>query len=441
MSLIDRPKELLELINECLKPKQVEKQKYGEVFTPMNIVNEMLDKLPQEVWTNKKLKWFDPAVGMGNFPIAVYLRLMKSLKEKMPNDDKRKKHIIENMLYMSELNKKNCYVIKQIFNIDNKYKLNLYNGDTLKMDIKEVFNVDRFDIIIGNPPYNKEFTRVGALPLYNEFIEKFIDKCVFMTFIIPSRWFSGGKGLTKFRKMMLNRHDIKYIRQFNDASKIFGKMVDIKGGVNYFLKDENYVGDCNFNGSLCRLDKYDVFADSKYYKLIDKMKKCNSIVNIYIGRYFGIESNDKRLCDDKNKIKCYVSKQKGFEKYIDKKYIKNEYNFWKAITTEASYCASSGFGNIFVGNPNEVHTGSYISFNVNTKGEAESLLSYLKCKLPNFMLSLRKNSQHINRDACQWIPLPPLDRLWTNEKIYKYFKLDNDDIELIKNTKVIGYSK
>ena len=74
MSLIDRPKELLELINECLKPKQVEKQKYGEVFTQMNIVDEMLDKLPQEVWTNKKLKWFDPAVGMGNFPIAVYLR-------------------------------------------------------------------------------------------------------------------------------------------------------------------------------------------------------------------------------------------------------------------------------------------------------------------------------------------------------------------------------
>lgn len=75
-SLIDRPKELLELIANCLKPKDIEKKQFGEVFTPMSIVEEMLDKLPMKVWTNKNLKWLDPAAGMGNFPIAVYLRLM-----------------------------------------------------------------------------------------------------------------------------------------------------------------------------------------------------------------------------------------------------------------------------------------------------------------------------------------------------------------------------
>ena len=56
-SLIDNPKELLELISECLKPKDVEKKQFGEVFTPMILVNEMLDKLPIEVWKNKNLKW------------------------------------------------------------------------------------------------------------------------------------------------------------------------------------------------------------------------------------------------------------------------------------------------------------------------------------------------------------------------------------------------
>ena len=75
-SLIDNPKELLELINDCLKPKDIEKKQFGEVFTPMILVNEMLDKLPKEVWKNKNLKWLDPATGMGNFPIAVYLRLI-----------------------------------------------------------------------------------------------------------------------------------------------------------------------------------------------------------------------------------------------------------------------------------------------------------------------------------------------------------------------------
>ena len=185
-SLIDKPKELLELINDCLKPKKIEKKEYGEVFTPMNIINEMLDKLPVNVWTNKKLKWFDPATGMGNFPIAIYLRLMEGLKNVITDNTKRKKHILEKMLYMSELNKKNYYIIKQIFNINNKYKLNLYEGDSLKIDIKKEFGLDKFDVIIGNPPYNEELKSTGAKPLYNKFIEYYIDKCQLLSFITPS---------------------------------------------------------------------------------------------------------------------------------------------------------------------------------------------------------------------------------------------------------------
>ena len=103
-SLIDNPKELLELINDCLKPKDIEKKQFGEVFTPMILINEMLDKLPKEVWTNKELKWLDPATGMGNFPIAVYLRLMESLKDVILDEKERKKHILENMLYICNYN-------------------------------------------------------------------------------------------------------------------------------------------------------------------------------------------------------------------------------------------------------------------------------------------------------------------------------------------------
>jgi hypothetical protein len=104
-SLIDNPKELLELINECLKPKDIKKKQFGEVFTPMLLVNEMLDKLPKEVWKNKDLKWLEPCCGMGNFPIAVYLRLIEGLKEEIKDVKERKKLILENMIYMSELNK------------------------------------------------------------------------------------------------------------------------------------------------------------------------------------------------------------------------------------------------------------------------------------------------------------------------------------------------
>ena len=98
-SLIDRPDELLEFIESCLKPKEIEKKKFGEVFTPMKLVNVMLYKLPNDVWYNKNLKWFDPANGMGNYPIAVYLRLINTLKNEILNDDERKKHIRKYVVY------------------------------------------------------------------------------------------------------------------------------------------------------------------------------------------------------------------------------------------------------------------------------------------------------------------------------------------------------
>jgi hypothetical protein len=154
-SLTDEPDKLLNLINECLKPKDIEKKQFGEVFTPLSLINEMLDNIPLGIWNDKNLKWLDPATGMGNFQIVVFLRLMNSLKSIIPDENERKKHIIENMLYSCELNKKNIYIYKQIFNIHNNYTLNLYEGDTLILNPKKYFNIDKFDIILGNPPYNK----------------------------------------------------------------------------------------------------------------------------------------------------------------------------------------------------------------------------------------------------------------------------------------------
>ena len=449
-SLIDSPKELLELINECLKPKEIEKKKFGEVFTPMSFINnDMLgdleayykEKYNKKIFEDETLKWGDTTTGMGNFPIAIYYKLMDGLKKKIPNEKDRKKHILEKMLFMAEYNKKNCFIVKQIFNMNNEFKLNLYEGDSLQLDIQKEFGITKFDIVIGNPPYNEELKSTGAKALYNKFVEYYIEKCNLLCFVIPSRWFSGGKGLDSFRKNMLERTDIVYIKHYDDASTIFGNSVEIKGGVNYFLKDTHHNDDCKFNGSITKLNKYDVFVDGKFHNLIDKIIKFESIIKLYLGRHFGIESNDKRLKSEKTKdtTKCYVSQQKGFEKYIDIKDIKKEYNFWKVITAEASTANYKCFSNTFIGNIDEVHTGSYISFKVSNENEAKSLLGYMKCRLPNFMLSLRKSSQHNNEDVCKWIPLPPLNKEWTDEEVYKHFKLSEDDIKLINDTNIVGY--
>ena len=449
-SLIDSPKELLELINECLKPKEIEKKKFGEVFTPMSFINnDMLADLEayynkqynKNIFEDETLKWGDTTTGMGNFPIAIYYKLMEGLKLKIPNKTDRKKHILENMLFMAEYNKKNCFIVKQIFNLNNDYKLNLYEGDSLQLDIQKEFGIEKFDIVIGNPPYNEELKSTGAKALYNKFVEYYIEKCDLLCFVIPSRWFSGGKGLDSFRKNMLERTDIVYIKHFNDACEIFGNSVSIEGGVNYFLKDTRYKGDCEFNGSNTKLINYDVFVDGKFHSIIDKIIKFNSITEYYISQdYYKIQTNDTRLLSEKNKdtIKCYVSQQKGFEKHIERSEIKKDITKWKVITARANG-GKGCFGNTFIGNPNEVHTKSYISFNINSEEEAKSLVSYMRCRLPNFMLSLRKSSQDISESTCKWIPLPPLNKEWTDHEVYKHFKLSEDDIKLINDTNIVGY--
>ena len=90
-----------------------ERKENGEVFTPMWLVNEMLDKVPSEVWSDKNCKWLDPAVGIGNFPIDIYLRLMEGLKKIIIDKEERKKHILENMIYMIDINDKNINILKK----------------------------------------------------------------------------------------------------------------------------------------------------------------------------------------------------------------------------------------------------------------------------------------------------------------------------------------
>jgi len=205
-SLIDKPRELLEFISDRLKPKQKEKKEFGEVFTPMELVGEMLDKLDEcykkenqnnSIFSNKNIKWYDPASGMGNFPIEIYLRLMDGLKNVIENKSIRKKHILENMLYMSELNKKNAIICKQIFDINNEYATNINQGDSLVFDAEQKWGIKKFDVVIGNPPYQDGSGNKGN-KLWTKFVDKILknkpsEPCIlkdngFLVFVHPSLW-------------------------------------------------------------------------------------------------------------------------------------------------------------------------------------------------------------------------------------------------------------
>ena len=91
---------------------------------------------------------------------------------------------------MSELNKKNVLVCKQLFDINNEYKLNLYEGDSLKVDYEKEFGIKEFDIIMGNPPYNKNNTGTGN-SIWQYFVKKSMNELNtkgYLVFIHPSTW-------------------------------------------------------------------------------------------------------------------------------------------------------------------------------------------------------------------------------------------------------------
>lgn len=433
-SLIDDMHATLNFLNSILEPKESEKKEYGEVFTPDWFAETMLSTYPQDVWSNPTSIFYDPSAGSGVFGVCVYYRLFDGLASVIPDPVARKVHILTKMLYMSELGSKNVAILRHIFGP----LANIYHGDSLTFNAASHWKFWMSDVhVIGNPPYNKERSRSGACPLYNEFIEKYINECRTLLFVVPSRWFSGGKGLDNFRKMMLARKDIRFITHIDDASSVFGSNVSIKGGVNYFMVDRTYHGKCLYNGTPVDLSTLDVLVDSKYLSIISKVTAHPSITSIYRpGATYKIRTNGKLngvpvLCDDASLTKCYVSKQNGFLKYVDPAVVSNPSPSWKVLTTAAAHMAGSGFGNIFVATPDSIHTDSYVSFNTASEQEAHSLASFLKTKLANRILGLRKPSQHVNGDTCKWIPLPPLDRIWSDDDVNAYYNLTVDEIALL----------
>lgn len=419
------------ILVDKLNPKDIEKNLYGEVFTPPDLINAMLDELEPSIWKNSSLKWYDPACGIGNFPIVIYYRLMKSLTQ--VSEKVRSKHIIEKMLFMNELNPANVKECRRIFKlIDSNASPNISCRDFLKVTSHD------YEIIVGNPPYNEaRIKETSDQPLYSKFIVKALEMTDRLLFIVPSRWFSGGKGLDEFRKSMLSRKDIVSIHHIPNSRSIW-PTVDIKGGVNYFYINKNtHVHKTKFTAncseSHIELDKYDILvSDPKAYPIINTVINKPNIQSLYYSTgYFGINTNDAHLTsiNKSGHVKCYVSASKGQTQYIDPKYIKNPYDFWKVITPQGSGKGGDGFGKIIIARPSEVASQTYFFFKVESKKEAESLKSYLETETVNYLLSLRKIDQHISESTLAWIPLVPLDRIWTDAKVRAHLH-----IPVIKHT-------
>ena len=216
MDMIDDHTRVMEFIMDNLKPVQEGKKKFGAVYTPPKLINEMLDRLPDEVWLNPDLKWFDPACGIGNFQVILYESLMKTLAGIIDDTEVRKRHILENMIYVAELDPKSANIYKMIFN-SKKYKLNVYQGDFLKMSPEKAFGVGKFDIIIGNPPYQPAGDKASGNTIWQYFVKTSFDILKddgYITFIHPGGWRKPNTPKGKFEglfKLMAQDNHMLYL--------------------------------------------------------------------------------------------------------------------------------------------------------------------------------------------------------------------------------------
>lgn len=202
------------------------KELYGEINTPFYFINKMLSIIPKEYFENKTLKWLDPGSGHGNYSLCLFFILFKSLIKSFPNPDERKKHIIENMIYMIELNKDNIPFLREKFG---------EKGNIIEENYLEWETDLKFDFIIGNPPYN--FNGVKKVPTKNninkkedgktiwcEFVKKNISLLKddgIMNILIPSIWMKPDKaGMYE----LFSKYDIQKLHTLSSSqtNKTFG---------------------------------------------------------------------------------------------------------------------------------------------------------------------------------------------------------------------------
>lgn len=473
-----------------------------EVFTPPEVANAMLDLLPQELFSDPNTTFLDPACKSGVFLREIAKRLLKGLEPLYPDLQERTDHIFKHQLYgiaitelTSHLSRRSLYCSKfangkysvvHFDNIDGNVRFKTIQhrfqngkcvfcgaaeseyghdkrGDDLETHAYEMIHTTRpeeifkmkFDVIIGNPPYQLSDGGNGksAKPIYHHFVnqaKKMNPR--YLTMVIPSRWFTGGKGLVEFRQSMLTDRHIRKLVDYENFKDIFPG-VDLAGGACYFLWDRDHEGACevtNYGSEKSTvatryLDEYETFIRQNL--AVDIVKKVNSKSKQFLSdrvssrKPFGLPTNYEPR---QKGIPCWFIQKIGLQ-YAAPRDIDDSrgyLNKWKLLAPKAPIAGQTDFtkpvgfyydGNTRIAKPGECCTESWIVVGAfDTEEEVRSYKSYIFTKIVRFLLLQTVVSQDVTRKNYCFVPdLGKYEGEYTDEALRKLWDITDDEWEYI----------
>lgn len=342
--------------------------------------------------------------------------------------------------------------------------------DEIKTRLTEIFGAAmQFDVIIGNPPYQLNDGGFGtsAAPIYQKFVDQ--AKALeprYMSLVIPSRWFSGGKHLDDFRESMLSDGRLRSIDDYLTASDVFPE-IGLKGGVSYFLWDRDNPGDCRvttrfkdwptstatrpllepgadvfirFNEGLSILKKVaEVEGGQSGSVGLPEEKRFESLVSSR--KPFGLTTTFKgKTRAGKDDLKVYQNGGVGYTPRSITTAGEHLVDSWKLFVGYAA----PGTGNRdtyphriistpFIGESGSISSETYLCIGpFETETEAKSALSYLRCRLTRFLILLRKSSQHVTRKVYSFVPTQDWSKQWTDAELYERYGLTEAEVDFIE---------
>lgn len=500
-----------------------------EVFTPPGFANRMLNTLAEawaadnggaNLWADKNVRFLDPFTKSGVFLREITSRLTEGLANEIRDLEERVDHILTNQVFgigithlTSLLARRSVYCSKhangkhsiargfasdtgniwfestehtwsdgkcsycgasqQTFERGAGLETHAYafiHTNNIKTRIAELFGDNmQFDVIIGNPPYQLDDGGYGtsAAPIYHLFVEqaKRLEPR-YLSLVIPSRWFAGGKGLDEFRESMLTDDRLRSIDDYLSASDVFPG-VGLKGGVCYFLWERDNPGQCRVSthfkdwavtAATRRLleNGADVFI--RFNEGLSIVKKVVAVetgqsesLSLPAGKRFDELVSTRKPFGLETKFKGKAKKsagdvlvyQNGGTAYMPRKSVTTGVDLIDKWKVYVGY-AAPGTGNKdtyphriistpFIGEPGSISSETYLCIGpLASKREAESVLSYLSCRLTRLLILLRKPSQHVTQKVYGFVPTQEWTTAWADVDLYAKYGLSADEIAFIE---------